>query len=152
MRSSLFPDVNVWLALTHSRHVHQATASAWFLSLGDEPIFFCRFTQLGLLRLLTNPQVMGAEVMTRRTAWHTYRRWFQDARVEFHREPDSAEFERRFEEFSSKPHPSPKLWADAYLAAFAQTAGLTLVTFDRAFQRMADVSVHTLSGAPEGRW
>ena len=27
---------------------------------------------------------------------------------------------------------SPKTWMDAYLAAFAETAGLTLVTFDRA--------------------
>jgi hypothetical protein len=27
---------------------------------------------------------------------------------------------------------APKLWADAYLAAFAEAAGLTLVTFDRA--------------------
>jgi predicted nucleic acid-binding protein len=27
---------------------------------------------------------------------------------------------------------SPKLWTDAYLAAFASVAGLTLVTFDRA--------------------
>ena len=27
---------------------------------------------------------------------------------------------------------SPKMWMDAYLAAFAETAGLTLVTFDRA--------------------
>jgi predicted nucleic acid-binding protein len=27
---------------------------------------------------------------------------------------------------------SPKVWNDAYLAAFAEAAGLTLVTFDRA--------------------
>ncbi len=148
MKSSLFPDVNVWLALTHSRHVHHGIASAWFLSLADEPIFFCRFTQLGLLRLLTNQPVMGAEVMTQRMAWRTYRQWFEDDRVEFHREPESAEFERLFEEFSSKPHPSPKLWADAYLAAFAQASGLTLVTFDRAFQVRASVRVYTLSGPP----
>lgn len=29
---------------------------------------------------------------------------------------------------------SPKAWADAYLAAFAETAQITLVTFDRAFR------------------
>ena len=146
MKSSLFPDVNVWLGLTHSRHVHYGTAREWFLSLGEDALFFCRFTQLGLLRLLTNQQVMGAEVMTQRMAWRTYRRWFEDDRVEFHREPESAEFERLFEAFSSQPHPSPKLWADAYLAAFARAAGLTLVTFDRALQRMGGVSVYTLSG------
>jgi len=146
MRSSLFPDVNVWLALTYSRHVHHGIASAWFLSLGDEPVYFCRFTQLGLLRLLTNQQVMGAEVMTQRMAWRIYRRWLEDDRVGFHPEPESTEFERRFEEFSRKPSPSHKLWADAYLAAFAGAAGLTVVTFDRAFPRAAGVSVYTLSG------
>jgi toxin-antitoxin system PIN domain toxin len=146
MKSSLFPDVNVWLALTHSRHIHHGIAGEWFLSLGGESIFFCRFTQLGLLRLLTNEQVMGAEVMGQRAAWRTYRRWFEDERVEFHREPESAEFERLFEASSSQPRPSPKLWADAYLAAFARSADLTLVTFDRALQRLAGASVYTLSG------
>ena len=28
--------------------------------------------------------------------------------------------------------PAPKTWTDAYLAAFAETARLTLVTFDKA--------------------
>lgn len=147
MKSSPFPDVNVWLALTHSRHVHHGIAAEWFLSLGDESIFFCRFTQLGLLRLLTNQQVMGSDVLTQRAAWRAYRRWYADERVEFHREPESAEFERLFQEFSTKPHPSTKLWADAYLAAFARTAGLTIVTFDRAFLGMAGLSASFLSPA-----
>jgi AhpD family alkylhydroperoxidase len=41
---------------------------------------FCRFTQLGLLRLLTNPKIMEEEVMTQRSAWAGYRRWFEDVR------------------------------------------------------------------------
>lgn len=145
MKSSHFPDVNVWLALTHNRHVHHAIAASWFDSLGDESVFFCRFTQLGLLRLLTNQQVMGAEVMSQRSAWRAYRRWFEDQRVEFHREPESPDFERLFEELSTRPHPSTKLWADAYLAAFAATAGLTVATFDRAFLRMTGISARILS-------
>jgi hypothetical protein len=145
MKSSHFPDVNVWLALTHNRHVHHAIAASWFDSLGDESVFFCRFTQLGLLRLLTNRQVMGAEVMGQRSAWRAYRRWFEDERVEFHREPESPDFERLFEELSTRPHPSTKLWADAYLAAFAKTAGLTVATFDRAFLRMTGISARILS-------
>jgi predicted nucleic acid-binding protein len=37
---------------------------------------------------------------------------------------------------------SPKVWADAYLLAFAAVAGLRLVTFDRALQsRGTDVLV-----------
>ncbi len=136
MRLSLFPDVNVWLALTHDRHVHHPAAARWLASQDDEPIFFCRFTQLGLLRLLTNQQVMGVDVMGQRQAWLAYRRWFDDDRVEFHREPESPEFEGLFEQLSRKALPSTKRWADAYLGAFAKSAGLTLVTFDQAFGRM----------------
>jgi len=150
MKSSLFPDVNVWLALTHSRHIHHGIAADWFLSLDNEAIFFCRFTQLGLLRLLTNRQVMGAEVMSQRRSWRAYRRWFEDERVEFHREPESAEFERLFEEYSSRSHPSPKLWADAYLAAFARVAGFRLVTFDRGFVPIPGLTIELLPGSAAG--
>jgi predicted nucleic acid-binding protein len=37
-----------------------------------------------------------------------------------------------FRQFTGGNQASTKLWADAYLAAFAQAANLTLVTFDRA--------------------
>ena len=36
MRSSLFPDVNVWLALTHSMHAHHGIAAEWFQSMADK--------------------------------------------------------------------------------------------------------------------
>ena len=143
MKSSLFPDVNVWLALSHQRHVHCVTAKDWLASV-DEQIFFCRFTQMGLLRLLTNEQVMGRDVLSQAAAWRAYHTWYQDERIEFHREPEQAEFNHLFQIFSTGPRPSTKLWADAYLAAFAQAAGLTLVTFDRAF-RAAKVPVQILS-------
>lgn len=145
MKPSLFPDVNVWLALTHGRHAHHPIAADWFCQC-EETVFFCRFTQLGLLRLLTNEQVMGVDVMSQRGAWQAYHRWFEDERIEFHREPENPEFEKLFQELSGKARRSPKLWADAYLAAFAKTAGLTLVTFDKAFRGMASVSATVLPG------
>lgn len=132
MSSFLFLDVNVWLALTSSRHAHHAVAVRWRDSIDDVKIYFCRFTQLGLLRLLTTSQVMGEDTVSQSEAWTAYRGWFKDSRVGFHLEPDTPELERRFHRLSMGPHPSPKLWADAYLAAFASVAGLTLVTFDRA--------------------
>jgi len=143
MKSSLFPDVNVWLALTHRRHIHHRIAAEWFQER-DEATFFCRLTQLGLLRLLTNEQVMGGDVRNQIEAWEAYHRWFEDERVEFHGEPESAEFETHFREFSSRGHCSPKLWADAYLGAFARVSGLTLVTFDRAFKAMPAVDTAVL--------
>jgi predicted nucleic acid-binding protein len=68
--TSLFPDINVWVALTYEGHVHHTAAAAWFAELpSDLTLAFCRFTQLGLLRLLTSASVMGDEVMTQPQAW-----------------------------------------------------------------------------------
>jgi toxin-antitoxin system PIN domain toxin len=129
--------VNVWLALTSARHDHNLAALRWLGSSNDARLFFCRFTQVSFLRLLTTRQVMGEEIVSQSRAWATYRRWFEDDRVGFHPEPDAAGLDRQFHRFSVGPHSSPKRWADAYLAAFASVAGLTLVTFDQALARLA---------------
>ena len=132
-RSSLFPDINVWVALTYEGHAHHAAAVSWFTTLNhDSSFIFCRFTQLGLLRLLTTEAVMGDEVMTQPEAWAAYDRWQQDERVELMDEPSG--LEPRFRTLTRLPNPATKDWADSYLAAFAATGQLTLVTFDRALR------------------
>ncbi len=133
-RLFLFPDINVWIALTYEGHIHHAAARGWFDSIGPTArLFFCRFTQLGLLRLLTAAAVMGRdEVMTQEEAWKAYDRWLQDDRVEFLDEP--AGLEAHFRSLTRLPHPAPKDWADSYLTAFALASRLTVVTFDHAFQ------------------
>ncbi len=131
--SYLFPDINVWVALTHARHVHHQVARDWFESLdGSERFCFCRFTQLGLLRLLTAEAVMRDEVLHQTQAWSVYDRWMADARVQFVDEPPG--IEPRFRARTRIRQAAPKVWADAYLAAFAEAAQLTLVTFDQAFR------------------
>ncbi len=131
--SFLFPDINVWVALTHGAHVHHVVAHDWFESLeGDVQFCFCRFTQLGLLRLLTAAAVMGDDVLTQPAAWKVYDRWLQDDRVTLVGEPPG--LDRRFRALSQSKQAAPKMWADAYLAAFANAAPLTLVTLDRAFR------------------
>ena len=133
-RLFLFPDVNVWVALTWEGHVHHAVARTWFEGLDlEDRIGFCRFTQISLLRLLTTQTVMGDDVMTQVQAWATYDRWLQDSRVLFLQEPASVE--NAFRVFSRLPGAASKTWADAYLAAFAQVEGMKFVTFDRAFDR-----------------
>jgi toxin-antitoxin system PIN domain toxin len=132
--SFLFPDINVWVALTHGRHVHHLIARDWFESLPVGVRFcFCRFTQLGLLRLLTAEAVMGDEVMNQPEAWAAYDVWGRDDRVRLLEEPP--ELEDRFRARTRLKQAAPKTWADAYLAAFAEASQLTLVTFDRAFQK-----------------
>jgi toxin-antitoxin system PIN domain toxin len=137
-----FPDVNVWLALTFERHVHHRTAAQWFTRLGDgDRICFCRFTQIGFLRLLSTKAVMGEQaVKSQSDAWKEYDKWRKDGRVRFVDEP--ADLEPRFRLYSQSSHPSRRDWADAYLAAFASTMGMCLVTFDRGFHdRLGDVIV-----------
>jgi len=48
------PDVNVWIALAADQHIHHNVAKRWFTGIQDDQVLFCRITQLGFLRLLTN--------------------------------------------------------------------------------------------------
>ncbi len=131
-RSFLFPDVNVWVALTYGGHAHHSVAKTWFEALEmDARVCFCRFTQISLLRLLTTSALMGDdEVMSQAQAWDAYDHWKQDSRVFFLEEPPNVE--PAFRALTRQLRPNPKNWADAYLAAFATMSGMQLVTFDRA--------------------
>src|SRR5579859_3518467 len=53
------PDVNVRIALAAEGHVHHLPARDWFTAQSNASVAFCRITQMGLLRLLTNSKVMG---------------------------------------------------------------------------------------------
>ncbi len=143
MNTLNFLDANVWLALVWSRHVHSERARSWFEQAGnnnDEQFFFCRFTQITVLRLLTTDQVMGKDTKTMSEAWSLWDRVWADTRIAFLPEPD--DLEKEFRSRSRLSSRSPKVWADAYLLAFAGLAGLKFITFDRALQsRGADVLV-----------
>jgi len=119
--------------LTYARHVHHPVARAWFEDLDmEERVCFCRFTQLSLLRLLTTEAVMGSDgVMTQAEAWNAYDSWLVDSRVIFLEEP--ANLDAAFRSLSRHRRPNPKTWSDCYLAAFAVSSGLLLVTFDQGF-------------------
>jgi hypothetical protein len=113
--------------------VHHDVSRDWFTELpGDSRFLFCRLTQLGLLRLLTAEVVMGDDVLSQSEAWGVYDRWLEDGRVRLMDEPPA--LERTFRSLTRSRRASPKVWADAYLAAFADAAQLTLVTFDRGFR------------------
>lgn len=58
------PDVNVLVALTNPAHQHHGTAHAWLV--GAARFLTTPLTELGLLRLLLNPAVIGQEVTTAR--------------------------------------------------------------------------------------
>lgn len=137
-KSFLFPDVNVWVALTYGGHEHHSVAKKWFESLDSEArVCFCRFTQISLLRLLTTSALMGDdEVMTQAQAWNAYDQWKGDGRVFLVEEPSNVEPAVRA--LTRQLRPNPKNWADGYLAAFAAVSGMQLVTFDRALHGRVD--------------
>jgi toxin-antitoxin system PIN domain toxin len=135
MNSLNFPDTNVWLALVWSRHSHAEAAREWFESCDGERFLFCRFTQLALLRWLTTKAVMGRDTKTMTQAWDLYGRCCADDRIAFLSEPEGLDV--HFRALSKGHRASPKVWADAYLGAFTAAAGLTLITFDKAFRTRA---------------
>jgi toxin-antitoxin system PIN domain toxin len=117
-------------------HVHNQAAMRWFNNV-QETIAFCRITQMGLLRLLTNRKVMGEEVLTQQQAWNNYDQLHQDPHVAFLNEPGGLEEAWR----SMSPAYS---WTDAYLLAFAKARDLTLVTFDQALEIAPDSRIIVL--------
>jgi hypothetical protein len=128
-----FPDLNVWLALSVAGHSHSEDAWNWMRSLpGDARLAFSRYTQIGLLRLLTNNAVMGAQTLILGNAWGVYDRWLEDPRVEFYPEPRGADaaFRQVTRPFAGQP--ATKQVGDCWLLASAKDLGATLITFDRA--------------------
>jgi len=91
LKKSCLVDLNVWIvALAYDLHVHHSVARNWFDGVGPEQALFCRWTQLGFLRLLTNRKVMGDDVLNQPGAWKTYDRTLLDSRVTFVSEPPAA--------------------------------------------------------------
>ena len=132
MNTLNFLDANVWLALLWDRHAHSGRAREWFRGCDDEQFLFCRFTQITVLRLLTTKEVMGKDVKSMAGAWEVWDQLWSDDRIAILPEPDG--LESRLRVHSRLASASPKVWADAYLVAFASAAGLKLVTFDRALE------------------
>jgi predicted nucleic acid-binding protein len=130
------------MALSLEHHVHRPAARAWWQTV-EGAIAFTRFSQIGLLRLLTTPAAMDGMPLSMDDAWRVHDGLFQDDRVAFHPEP--AGVETRFREYAAGRVASPKLWADTWLLAFAKAAGGTLITFDRA---LAPRGAHCLLSGP----
>jgi toxin-antitoxin system PIN domain toxin len=140
-------DANVWLALALSGHVHHGVARRW-LDEDHEPgtIAFCRATQQSLLRLLTNTTVLspyGNPPLTNDQAWAAYEELLADDRIVMRAE-EPAGLERLWRDLAARPTASPKLWMDAYLAAFARGAGWRMVTTDTAFRQFSGLDLLVL--------
>jgi hypothetical protein len=131
------------LALTADNHCHYQAAN---LALPKLPApVFCRVTQAGFLRLLTNSKAMGHNVCTPAAAWSLYDKIFRNVEASLQEEPLGIESQWRA--FCAKlESPSGSAWNDAYLAAFALCAGVQLVTFDQGFKKFPGLDCRILQG------
>jgi uncharacterized protein len=104
---------------------------------GTTRVGFSRFTQIGLIRLLTNPAVMGTGTLTLGKAWNVYERWLEDPRVEFYPEP--LDLDRAFRDALAPffGRAAFKMVGDCYLLAYAKRSDAMLVTFDKALFELA---------------
>ncbi len=72
-----------------------------------------------------------------------YKQFQNDLRVGFASE--SSDVEKVWRKLSARETVSPKVWMDAYLAAFAIAGGFRLVTFDRAFLAFKGLDLELLT-------
>ena len=131
------PDVNVWVGLCSAAHPFHAAAMRYWQSACEAgtPLWFCRTTMMGLVRVLSQPRAMGPNVLNLTQAMTLYRQWLDTPAVGLLADPPG--LDDAIEQLvGCRGQPQPvRLWTDLGLVATAQSAGLRMVTFDRDFER-----------------
>ncbi|TLD68367.1 hypothetical protein FEM03_22960 [Phragmitibacter flavus] len=127
-------DLNVFIAGALATHTQHASAKIFFdhLSEGDS-VEFCRATQIGFLRLLTQKIAPDYTPLSNRGSREALAQWLVLPYV--HIAPEPIGIEALWLQLSDRETPSPKVWMDAWLAAFAICSRMRLVTFDQGFER-----------------
>jgi len=143
----LLADSNVWLALALSKHGFHEVARKW---LETQPhsggLVFCRATQQSFLRLLTTEAILspfGLPALSNKAAWAVYEGFLGNDRISWVEEPGS--LESHWKKLAVRPLASPKLWMDAYLAAFALAGNYEFVTTDKAFKQFKGLNLVLLT-------
>ncbi len=137
-------DVNALLAICYAEHTHHKTALAWLDRItSPAEAVVCRISQVSVLRLLTTSAVMFGQPLDTAGAWGAYELITADERFTFQSEPTS--LEGTFRRIMPAKSKSPKLWQDAYLAAFASCANFQLVTFDSGFRQFKNLDLVLLA-------
>jgi toxin-antitoxin system PIN domain toxin len=124
------PDLNVWLALAVQEHPHHGAASHDWRQVASSRVCFCRVTMLGLVRLLTQPRLVGSAALVAVAASRLYERFAALPEIDVLPEPTGTGVVLRRLVDSALP---ARLLTDAYLASVAVAGGLRLVGFDRDF-------------------
>lgn len=126
-------DANVWLPVLVERHQHHAAATGWWRDRQPATCCWCRPIQQTVLRLLTNRSVMGDDTLQPAAAWLVWEKLVLDERSAF-LPIEPIGLAAAWRENIATRSATPKLWMDAFLAAWAQSSNLALVTFDTGFK------------------
>lgn len=139
-------DTSVWVALAFDAHpAHEIAVASFGGMTSSEPAVFCRSTQQSFLRLSTTPRILhhyGAEAVDNSTALESLRRFLGHSSVAFREE--SPGLEPIWHQLAERSTVSPKVWMDAYLAAFAISGGLRLITLDKDFKSFVGAGLDLL--------
>ena len=127
-------DVNFLLAFAVDTHTHHKDVLLWLNTKTSGEVVVCRVAQIGFLRLLNTPAVMKEGVLDTDACWAAWVRLLNDGHFSFDTTEPQA-LDAKFSQFTNNKKYSPRLWTDAYLAAFACANDHTLITFDRGFTR-----------------
>ncbi len=131
------PDSNVWLAAAFAEHpAHAVSRRVLYSASADEPALWCRATQQSFLRLASTPvitQAYGVPKTSNGDAWAALQTFLALPQVDVIDEPP--ELGRTWCQLGAIEQAAPKRWMDAYLAAFAITADLSLISLDQDFRQ-----------------
>jgi toxin-antitoxin system PIN domain toxin len=127
------PDLNVWLALAAKDHPHHKQALHYWEKQASAEVLFCTVTALGLIRLVSQPKLMGTAVLASAEASALLQGFCRQPGVAM-AAPEHNGWELFHSLLSSTTLPA-RLHTDAYLAALAIANGWRLVSCDRDFER-----------------
>jgi len=126
-------DVNVLIALLDEDHIHHKIVAKWFAASAEDEFGVCAFTEMGFLRVTTNPkaglhsieEALDALASLNNHAGH--RLW-----------PMAEGWAELVEPFRERVFGHQQI-TDAYLLGLAVKVGGVLVTLDKAVQYLAGV-------------
>ena len=139
-------DVNVVFAIVVERHAHHAAAWSWWEGRPAEGVLLCLPVRLGVLRLLTNARVMEGAPVSPDQALAAWDEIGADERTCFMEDLSSPASEVCFRRNVAGRVPTPNLWTDALLAAWAESTGCRLASFDGGFRSFPELDFEWLQG------
>ncbi len=115
-------DINVLLAAIWKNHSQHSKAFGW---LADKEVVLCPLTELGFVRISTNPKAINASVEKSR-----------EALSRFLQERKAVQIADDLPPLESHPKTSAQV-TDCYLASLAERHGFTLATLDAGIKHPA---------------